>query len=608
MFNKQKGIAFLVIASVCLFVATTLTSCASDDFSQDKSNEVGNLQVSFLTPDDVVSFHIALYRGTDETGDVVETQIIPPTQSTVLWPDLHGDHYFVTGEAFDKDNVLVYEGHGGMEVENDVTNLLHVILNQVAPSIEGNTAPTIDSIYILNGRTVLATDIEFGADQKLYIPAPEEGQTIGFNAKISDVDGDPIVTTWLVKDGPRITDSDTGTIEYVGDYNGGSAMSWNHTVEGKYWVQLYINDGRGGSAAFVFSVHVWGGEGDLQVDLGYNSYPSIAIEGRTQEPQELDLSDGWIWLTGTVTDPDGDAIVSTNWSLDCAGAAIAEYYTDLEIGILPTETEVCTATFTAADNMGFNTATYRMNIRCVPVSVPGDYWHPAKPLNLCSLDMLLPLDPLQSECYLNSWECGIGLDSWGVPESCGTCPPAGRPADVTCMPDQSCGPCIPIDPDPCATAGWACNSIVDSCGNTHSCGTCSAYWECEEVTPGAWGCVPFPPDYCLYMHPYANITTCRQYPQGVTITLPVPGETPRQNCEDHNPVSTTDGNPGLIFTQGATCDTSDAVGVCDTHGILDFLYGASSATCNNCDPAVIGSQAEGCERAGGVFECWLSGC
>jgi hypothetical protein len=427
---------------------------------------VGSLQVAFTAPADVVQVTVALYEGNDASGSPIITQIIPQGQTGVLWTDLTPGYYHVTAQAVDGEDEPIYQGQGNIAVEQEEMGLLYLVLIQMSSSVDGNGAPRIESVAVA-GHTVLARLLDSQAGSDLYVAASDEDQPITFTAGISDPDGDPVSLYWAVKDGPRITASDKGTILQAVNEN----LVWQHDVEGKYWVQLYATDDTGASAAFTFNVYVWRGQGDLQLDLEFNSYPSIAIEGFTREPEEQDLSDGWIWLTGTVSDPNGDTIISSNWTLDCEGAIIANYYNDLEIGILPVDSEICTATLTAADSLGFNQATYRMDIRCVPVSVPGSYATSARPLNICSLALLDPLDPLEGQCYINDWECGVGINSWDMHESCGVCPPTGRPDDVVCNADQTCGPCVDVrtDEEVCNVAGAECGTVPDDCGVDRAC-------------------------------------------------------------------------------------------------------------------------------------------
>jgi hypothetical protein len=133
------------------------------------------------------------------------------------------------------------------------------------------------------------------------------------------------------------------------------------------------------------------------------------------------------------------------------------------------------------------------------------------------------------------------------------------------------------------------------------------YQTCDEEEPDVFDCVTHMPDLCIYTNPYYSAIACREYPEGVAIGAPVPGETPEQNCLDHNPVSDTVGDPGT-FSENALCGDVDVVGRCLTGGVYDYMYGASGATCENCDPAVNGNQAWACELVGGTFDCWLSGC
>jgi hypothetical protein len=308
---------------------------------------------------------------------------------------------------------------------------------------------------------VLDTYLDPSASGELYVAAPDEGENINFSAQITDLDGDPLTILWSVKSGPDpMMSADAGDL--WPDPADNTWVAWNHTVEGKYYVNVMVEDGNGGSAAFQFNVYVSRGFGELQVDLEFNTFPTIGIDAFVSHGDLRDLSDTVVALEATtLVDPDGDVIAPTLWTTDCA-AAIAGDPTATAIVLIPIIVEQCTATFTACDPIGCNQATLGMDINCATLASDFDTFDPyTQPYNDCAISC--EPDPAAHECLTSGWDCRMGLNSCGALESCGAC---GDPLVEQCIPDGTGGTC-----QPCAIVGTPCAGL--NCGTVDAATTCS---------------------------------------------------------------------------------------------------------------------------------------
>jgi hypothetical protein len=253
-------------------------------------------------------------------------------------------------------------------------------------------------------------------------------------------------------------------------------------------------------------MYVWKGVGDLQVEMRFNSFPTVAVDAHVVQGHMRDLSDTVISLTGSTADPDGDPVVSTLYTTDCAYAYIGTDPTSLNAEIVPVNEEVCTATLTSCDSRGCNQAWLQMDIACTTLgngfdgSAPG-----AIPLNNCFLESShcppgLPPDPaapnFPGDCIAYGWDCGDALNACNQIVSCGTCSAPLPACDVNtcvecvvdgdcaagwkCQGDNTCLECT-VD-EAAACAGIECGLVpaVDACGDTVDV-------DCDAVSGGCSG-------------------------------------------------------------------------------------------------------------------------
>ncbi|MCP4197749.1 MAG: hypothetical protein GY762_11430, partial [Proteobacteria bacterium] len=509
--EKSRNRATIIrVIALLLFSMVVIAAC------QDKpagltSSGVGQLQLSFTSQDDVNEVYLQIFLGKDTNGPRVEERTLPAGEQVVLLEGLDTANYWVEIQAVDSGDTMLYYGEAGIDLIGDTVNMLTVLLNQAATDSTGNAPPKINAVSI-EGRAVPANHLDPTANPDLYVAAPEKDEPITFVVTATDWNVDPLTIIWAVKDSPEQSGTNVGTV--IGS-NIGNQFTWMHDTEGRYFVHLSVADDQGGSAAFVFPVYVWQGEGDLEVTFAFNTFPSIAIEGTMTESNMADFSDSLINLQADVFDPDGDAIVSTSWSIDCTDAYISTDTSLLDIVITPVAAEICTATVEVCDSLGCNQAGYRMTINCAPIRVPSGGGQPTLPINRCSLEGVCVPEPLLSQCATEGYECGTAFDSCAVDMQCGpldgACPVAtdtcianmcvacedlrtdpevcgssncGMVQD-NCLIDRNCGnptcggapnmactdnTCVCTAADTCGSMGYNCGTFVDDCGNTIDCG------------------------------------------------------------------------------------------------------------------------------------------
>jgi hypothetical protein len=288
-----------------------------------------------------------------------------------------------------------------------------------------------------------------------------------------------------------------GTTTPVGD----NGITWEDDQEGTVYMIIEVRDPSGSSANFSFPVYVWRGEGDLQVNFEFNTYPTIAVDVTVTEANMPDLSDVNIFLESASYDPDGNPVVSTTWTEDCNYASLITDPTSLNALLAPTQVEVCNVTQTACDSRGCNEVIIELNIECTTL---GNGFDPlalgAEPFNECFLagicDPALVGPHPTDDCLANGWECGLGLDNCPIPgavdceaaqgQTCVARLGYGATCNVT---TQLCETCVPAA-DPCA--GAVCGTVIDTCNNPVVCGTCPTNYGCVagacECTE-AWMCV-----------------------------------------------------------------------------------------------------------------------
>jgi hypothetical protein len=443
--------------------------------------------------------------------------------ASTLYENLHVDDYYVKAEAVDAGDTVIYDGEATMYLTRDIVNLMTIILNQSAVSVEGNAAPRINAVAV-TGRTIPIGDMDpsflpAGADTNplLYVPAIDEGESVTVQILATDIDADPLQILYFVTDSAdQATGVPQGTVTPLTP----SSFSWTYNVEGTYWATIIVSDGNGGVAVFQFNLYVWRGEGNLQVELEFNTFPTIAIDAMIVYGHQKDLSDTTISLAGSTADPDGDPVASTLWTEDCMGAFIASDPTSLNAVVIPVIEEVCTASLTSCDSRGCNMAQLTMDISCTTLGNGFDpYAAGAVPINDCFLAGMCPPDPALHECTVNSWECGLGYDSCGNLEDCeaffgqtceevyGALWTCGTPMG----PDENtCYPCSDdrTDLQVCADAGGLiCETTQDICQVDRDCGTCDIGFTCVD------GLVCEPPyTYsCSYYNIYSSGDECMEY-------------------------------------------------------------------------------------------------
>ncbi|MCP4199283.1 MAG: hypothetical protein GY762_19225, partial [Proteobacteria bacterium] len=302
--TDMRIISWLLVPVV---MAIFILGCTSHDVPSE-SGQTGKLQAAFVAPSDVGEIVVSLHLGTDATGPLVEARALAGDTLSTLFEDLHADNYYVVAEAKDSGGVVIYNGAGGMYVLRDVTNVLHILLNQSSTGTQRNAAPKIDAVAVI-GRTVAIGEVVADAGpgselDGLYVAAPDENEPITFIAQVSDYDADPLDITMCIRTMPHscaMPESmfGAGTTTPVGD----NGITWEHDTEGTYYVIISVQDPSGSSANFNFPVYVWRGEGDLQVNFEFNTYPTIAVDVTVTEANQSDLSDVNILLESASYDP-----------------------------------------------------------------------------------------------------------------------------------------------------------------------------------------------------------------------------------------------------------------------------------------------------------------
>jgi hypothetical protein len=425
---------------------------ACENSAPEDQDVTGKLQVAFQNPsDDVTHIHVAYWEGqttlprSAPTGfikiPVVCTGVnenMSRCVQTALFENLHADNYWVQARAINIADLStpLYHGGGTIYVEGDVVNIINIVLNQSEVFLD-YFAPSIQAVSVA-GTIVLDTYLDPSASGELYVAAPDEGEWIAFHAQAFALDGDDFTIMWSVKDGPDpMTAGDVGTA--IPDPLDPTRMAWTHDVEGKYWVNVSADNGKGGTAAFQFNVYVSRGYGSLQVDLAFNSFPTIAIDAYVIYGHKKDLSDTVVSvMVTTLLDPDGQEIAPMLWTTDCA-AVIASDPTAYYIVLVPIIVEECTATFTACDPLGCNQSTINLDINLFTLCNGFGPYEPGQEPIDCQ-NWCFPPDPALHECVVNDWECGDGHNACGWIESCGTCSAPGTTCiDHICSPDGGDG-------------------------------------------------------------------------------------------------------------------------------------------------------------------------
>ncbi len=393
MCNKNFKSLVGALAVAVFFVG--MIGCSGSSGSTNPAEGNGFLQVAFVAPNDVAQIVVSLHLGTDATGPLVEARALAGDTLATLFENIHADNYYVVAQAKDSGGVVIYNGAGGMYVLRDVTNVLHILLNQSSTGTQRNAAPKIDAVAVI-GRTVAIGEVVADAGpgselDGLYVAAPDENEPITFVAQVSDHDADPLDITMCIRTLPNSCGLPegifgAGTTTPVGD----NGITWEHDVEGTYYVIVSVSDPSGSSANFNFPVYVWRGEGDLQVNFEFNTYPTIAVDVTVTEANMPDLSDVNIFLEPASSDPDGNQIVSTTWTEDCAYANLITDPTSLNAMLAPTVAEVCNVTQTACDSRGCNEVVIELNIECATL---GNGFDPevfnAEPFNECFLEAVM---------------------------------------------------------------------------------------------------------------------------------------------------------------------------------------------------------------------------
>jgi hypothetical protein len=338
-----------------LFAVTIAASSADSDTSQPISSEVGMIQLALITPRGVDYIDVSAYRGKDTSGELVERVTLASGVYSVLFPKLSQATYFITAKAFDENGTLMYQGSGSAAVVSEVTNILTILLNQKIVENTSNRAPRIDSFKAF-GRTT-------EGNGELYVLAPKKNEPVQFTVAVSDDNGDKTSIRWTVTDSPSPGGVDAGTI--LSDREG-SSIIWKHDQEGTYWVNIFANDGKGGAAAFTFSVTVLTNESDLDVRFFFNSFPTVVTSTKNEKAEAKNKKNTRKTITLDASgsaDPDGDPL-DYLWTTDCAFAKMTGTAAAEKVALVATKEETCTATVHVFDTLGYNTAKVALDICC----------------------------------------------------------------------------------------------------------------------------------------------------------------------------------------------------------------------------------------------------
>jgi hypothetical protein len=351
--RKGKRAAVGVTSAIMLFAAAIMAGAQGSETSLPASDEVGMIQLALVTPIDVDYIAIDLYRGADPSAELVDNVTLASGVYSVVFPELLQDAYFITAKAFDGNGTLIYQGTGSASVVSEVTSILTILLNQKAVENASNRAPRIDSFEAF-GRTTEGVG-------GLYVLAPNKNEPVQLTAAVSDEDGDTPSVRWAVTDSPSPGGVVVGTI--LSD-SMGSSIIWKHDEEGTYWVNVFADDGKGGAAAFAFSITVLNNKDDLDVRFFFNAFPTVVTSVRNERASKSKLARKTIILDATGSaDPDGDR-VSYLWTTDCAFAEMTSAVTAEKVAIVATKEETCTATVHVFDTLGYNEATVALDICC----------------------------------------------------------------------------------------------------------------------------------------------------------------------------------------------------------------------------------------------------
>ncbi|MCP4197750.1 MAG: PKD domain-containing protein [Proteobacteria bacterium] len=236
-----------------IFLIVVLSGCMDPSIRLSGASDSGELKLAFTVPTDVDHIDVQLYEIVDATNALVSEATLGTGELTALFIDLKAGDYYVEAQAYDQQGAETYAGQGGVYVHPDILNNLVLLWMANQNSVpEINAAPKIEYVDVLPREIVtLATDLDAGAEPGLYVITPGMDESVEFIVATSDADGDPLAIAWTIKDGPNPEDNDVGTVCGTGD-----TISWSHDVEGKYYVQVHVSDGRGGNAVLIFDLQL----------------------------------------------------------------------------------------------------------------------------------------------------------------------------------------------------------------------------------------------------------------------------------------------------------------------------------------------------------------
>jgi hypothetical protein len=189
----------------------------------------------------------------DASNSLVGQTTLATGELSALFTNLVAGDYYVEAQAYDRAGAQSYSGQGDVYVVPDALNNLVLLWMANQNSVpEINASPKIEYVDVGPRDIVtLASDLDAGAAAGLYVITPNENEPVELTVGTSDADGDPLAIAWTVKDGPGPEDNDVGTVCGTGD-----AITWSYDVQGVYYVQIHVSDGRGGNAVLIFDLHV----------------------------------------------------------------------------------------------------------------------------------------------------------------------------------------------------------------------------------------------------------------------------------------------------------------------------------------------------------------
>lgn len=214
---------------------------------------IGELELAFTLPSDVDHVDVQLYELVDGSNSLVDEAVLATGELSILFTGLKAGDYTVEAQGYDAVGTETYSGQGAVYVNPDVLNSLVLLWMANQNSVpEINASPKIEYVDVGPRDIVtLASDLDAGAAAGLYVITPNENEPVELTVGTSDADGDPLAIAWTVKDGPGPEDNDVGMVCGTGD-----AITWSYDLEGVYYVQIHVSDGRGGNAVLIFDLHV----------------------------------------------------------------------------------------------------------------------------------------------------------------------------------------------------------------------------------------------------------------------------------------------------------------------------------------------------------------